>query len=387
MAYGDDRPIGRRVAYWRGRRGWNQQQLADALGKSKSWVDKVERGVRDLNKVDVLNDLAATLRIDVARLTGVVSASVNPAGAVRVGPAVADIGSVLARYDVPLTPGARQRIWSPVDLGKAVEHSWLSLHYGHYDRLLRDLPRLLAEAQRYRAVHRDPAAARLLGQAYQVAATVLRKIGEHHLAWLAADRGMAVSADADDPLLAARAAVPLGGVVGDVGLPRRAVETCLAIAHGMAPADPLDAGPEHLSVYGCLLLQAAMGAAHDGDERCADDLLEQAAEAAGRVGDGHDHYWTAFGPGLVGVARVAADVELGRAEVAVAGHQEMTSQPGYQQLPPGHRADHQVDAARGYAHVGDLTAAGRALLEADRIAPAEVRVRPVAREVLRTLLL
>src|SRR5205807_9742759 len=43
----DELPIGRRVAYWRGRRRMSQQVFADRLGKSKSWVDKVERGVRD----------------------------------------------------------------------------------------------------------------------------------------------------------------------------------------------------------------------------------------------------------------------------------------------------------------------------------------------------
>ncbi len=37
--------IGRRVAYWRARRWMSQQVFADRLGKSKSWVDKVERGV------------------------------------------------------------------------------------------------------------------------------------------------------------------------------------------------------------------------------------------------------------------------------------------------------------------------------------------------------
>ena len=49
----DELPIGRRVAYWRGRRKMSQQVFADRLGKSKSWVDKVERGVRRLDKFSV----------------------------------------------------------------------------------------------------------------------------------------------------------------------------------------------------------------------------------------------------------------------------------------------------------------------------------------------
>ena len=53
----DDMPIGRRIAYWRGRRRMSQQVFADRMGRSKSWVDKsgagspsprqVLRGLRD----------------------------------------------------------------------------------------------------------------------------------------------------------------------------------------------------------------------------------------------------------------------------------------------------------------------------------------------------
>ena len=49
-----DEPIGRRLARWRLRRRMTQQMLADRLGKSKSWVDKVERGVRALDRYSVV---------------------------------------------------------------------------------------------------------------------------------------------------------------------------------------------------------------------------------------------------------------------------------------------------------------------------------------------
>src|ERR1700755_3078321 len=63
-------PIGRRVAYWRGRRSMSQQIFADRLGKSKSWVDKVERGVRRLDKFSVVYDIADVLNVDVQLLMG-----------------------------------------------------------------------------------------------------------------------------------------------------------------------------------------------------------------------------------------------------------------------------------------------------------------------------
>ncbi|MFB9546127.1 helix-turn-helix domain-containing protein, partial [Micromonospora sagamiensis] len=52
-------PVGRRVAYWRVRRKMSQQVFADRLGRSKSWVDKIERGVRSLDRVSTLRDIAA----------------------------------------------------------------------------------------------------------------------------------------------------------------------------------------------------------------------------------------------------------------------------------------------------------------------------------------
>ncbi len=66
----DELPIGRRVAYWRGRRKMSQQVFADRLGKSKSWVDKVERGVRRLDKFSVIYEIADVLQVDVQLLLG-----------------------------------------------------------------------------------------------------------------------------------------------------------------------------------------------------------------------------------------------------------------------------------------------------------------------------
>src|ERR1700755_432918 len=63
-------PIGRRVAYWRSRRKMSQQVFADRLGKSKSWVDKVERGVRRLDKLYVVYEIADVLQLDVQLLLG-----------------------------------------------------------------------------------------------------------------------------------------------------------------------------------------------------------------------------------------------------------------------------------------------------------------------------
>ena len=48
----------------------SQQVFADRLGKSKSWVDKVERGVRRLDKFSLIHDIAQVLQVDPQLLLG-----------------------------------------------------------------------------------------------------------------------------------------------------------------------------------------------------------------------------------------------------------------------------------------------------------------------------
>ncbi|MCX4472440.1 hypothetical protein OOK41_19365 [Micromonospora sp. NBC_01655] len=103
---------------------------------------------------------------------------------------------------------------------------------------------------------------------------------------------------------------------------------------------------------------------------------------AARVGDGHDHHRTAFGPTAVDLARAAAALELGNAHDAVAWHEQATKRDGWRWLPVEHRAAHLLDAARAYLQADDPASAGGALVDADRTAPAEVRHRPAARKVL-----
>jgi len=40
------RAIGGRVRYWRQRRNLDRQRFADMVGRSTSWVDKIENGER-----------------------------------------------------------------------------------------------------------------------------------------------------------------------------------------------------------------------------------------------------------------------------------------------------------------------------------------------------
>jgi hypothetical protein len=134
-----------------------------------------------------------------------------------------------------------------------------------------------------------------------------------------------------------------------------------------------------------LLLQGAMAAARIGDGATVRDLFDGADDAAAALGHDGNHYWTCFGPTNVRLHRVAAAVELGEGDLAVKEH-ELLDPGQFAALLPERRAHHYLDVARAYAQLGDLDRAGEMLLAGSRIAPSEIRCRPIAHEVLADVL-
>jgi transcriptional regulator with XRE-family HTH domain len=385
----DELPIGRRVAYWRGRRKMSQQVFADRLGKSKSWVDKVERGVRRLDKFSVVYDIADVLQVDVQLLLGKDverrPESVNCIDQVE----VEEIRAALERYDQMSAFFQATPVSPPLpEMRKAVSHAWLTYQHAKYGVLARALPKLLRDAQAADTAHAHgddaPDAANLLGQVYQIASSALRKLGEHELSWLAADRSIAVSQRAGDQLLAGIASYRVGSALLALGRARPALEVNVNIANRLSPGAD-QATPQRLSVYGMLLLNGAMAAARIGDSATVRDLVGGAEQAANALGGDYNHYWTCFGPTNVQLHRAAAAVELGDGRTAVETHQQIDGE-SFAALLPERRAHHYLDIARGYTQIGDVEKASEMLLEGDRLAPSEIRCRPLAHEVLSDVL-
>jgi transcriptional regulator with XRE-family HTH domain len=386
----DELPIGRRVAYWRGRRKMSQQVFADRLGKSKSWVDKVERGVRRLDKFSVVYEIADVLQVDVQLLLGKEVERRPEAQNCIDQVEVEEIRAALERYDqmsaffqaVPHSPPL-------AEMRKAVSHAWLTYQHAKYGVLARTLPKLLRDAQAadsaHATTHEAPAAAHLLGQVYQIASSALRKVGEHELSWLAADRSIAVSQRAGDQLLAGLASYRVGSALRALGRIRPSLEVNVNIANRLATGPSDRAKGDRLSVYGMLLLNGAMAAAQIGDAATVRDLLSGAEQASEELGGDFNHYWTSFGPTNVQLHRCATAVELGDGRTAVETHEKIDL-VGFNALLPERRAHHYLDIARGYNQIGNVDKASEMLLEGDRLAPSEIRCRPLAHEVLSDVL-
>ncbi len=386
----DELPIGRRVAYWRGRRRMSQQAFADRLGKSKSWVDKVERGVRRLDRYSVIDEIADVLKVDTQLLLGRDPNWLGREEARRADRVeVAELQAALERYDqvdafLSPPPDPPQM----TQLRQGVSHAWLTFQHADGASLTRSLPLLLRLTQAAAvadAAEASPEAAHLLSQVHQIASSTLRNLGEYELARLAADRAVSAAQRAGDQLLVGTATLRVGLALLGLGRTRAAFEVQMSVADRLAPGDGEPAGAPRLSVHGALLLEAAVAAARLGHESSTRELLAAAEEVAGDVGGDENHYWTCFGPTNVGLHAAAAAVELGDGWSAIAVHDRLRGR-ALSTLVPERRVHHLLDTARACAQVGDPPRAMELLRECYRIAPAEVRCRPRARDLVEEVL-
>lgn len=365
----------------------SQQLFADRIGKSKSWVDKVERGERRLDSLSTLHHLATVLQVSVEALLDRTAhtARVKPAGSID----LEAVRMALARFAPAAAGTGGSGTGPPLDeVSRSVGHAWLTFQHARYDTLVSVLPKLLRDARAAETGHVGNSALRaahLLGEVYQVISSVTRKLGAVDLARLAAERSIALAQRADDPLLAGTGTTRFANALLAAGDSRAAFEANVVMAHRLAPNGATWSDPDRVSVYGSLLLQGAMAAAHMGDDASVGELLREAKVAADRLGTDDNRYRTSFGPTNVELHRAAAAVELGEGRRAVDIHSRL-SRRAFDRLLPERRAQHLLDVARGHLMVGDLTSAGEALLEADRHAPAEIRGRPVAHDVMTEIL-
>ena len=73
---------------------------------------------------------------------------------------------------------------------------------------------------------------------------------------------------------------------------------------------------------------------------------------------------------------------MGEGGRAIETHDAIDPQ-NFAAMMPERRAHHLLDLSRGLAQTGDVGRASETLIDADRLAPSEVRCRPIAHELRR----
>jgi len=376
----DNVELGTRIAYWRERRGITQKLLADRIGRSKSWIEKVEAGTRSADRLPILLTICKELRIDLPVLIGR-----DPDRDTREcidDVQVETIRSALERYDVikdEIPDGFQSDI---AGLRRQLSYVWSAFEQAEYHVVSQALPGLLLDAQRCHVAEASDETTATLAEVYQVTASTLRKLGEYDLAWLAGDRGFALAERTGDPILMALIGFRVANALTALGRSRAAFDLNVSLASRVEIR--LSTAAE-LSVYGNLLLQAAMAAASQGNAIGVRDLIREAGAVAARVPESSNHYRLSFGPTNVGVHHVSALVSLGEGGLAVEIAAKIDT-AGLRLLRRERRANHLVDVARGYSQWGMRDEALERLLEAESLAPREVICRPAARSTIENLM-
>jgi len=244
--------LGRKIAAERRRRGLSQPELARMVDRSVAWVSQVERGVRKVDRMSVLEALADALDVPLAELAAeapvVAAVTEEPPGASGLRLVLSGAYALRAMLD-----GRRPAAINT--LRTKTRKAWELTHAGRYT----DLTNLLG-----------------------------------------------------NPMLVAAGAYRLVFVFLSARHYDQAEETACTAANALWPrADQGD--PHAMSLWGGLTLQRAVIAARINDPDNAYGHLERASQIAGRLGEGHDEYDTEFGPANVRLYETAVAVELGDA--------------------------------------------------------------------------
>ena len=135
-----------------------------------------------------------------------------------------------------------------------------------------------------------------------------------------------------------------------------------------------------LSVYGSLFLTGAMAASRAEDRPTTRAFLQEAQQAASRLGTDANYMWTAFGPTNVAIHQVNTAMELGDVQIAL----DLGPALDTSGLPTERRVRHALDVARAYSARNRRDEGLAIVLDAERIAPEQVRHHYISRQLVLT---
>jgi transcriptional regulator with XRE-family HTH domain len=376
-----DMPTGVLVRLYRIKQRMSTVSLATHAGITVRYLEMIEADSKTPS-VPVLRKLAKVLGVRTSALIGEAPSEDHEG---PVNSRLAEVERALFTYrSLRLTDGAE--LPSLIELNERINTGWEAWFTSpsRYSDVLRILPELIVNGER--AVHeyeRSVDACRQASEVYQLARPVLKKLGRVDLCGMVSDRAMRYAEETEDPLLIAAATWTLGHAMLSDDMPFAALDVAMTASEALEPLLP-DGTPEHFSLYGGLLLVAAIASARTGDPWRARELLrDPVSRAAEQVGDGHNYYHTVFGPTNVAIHRVTIEHETGELSevLRLADDVDITRIPSL-----GRQTEHLYQLARAYECKGNDTAVFVHLLKAERICPEDLQRSYIARALVTTLL-
>ncbi|MEV5680250.1 helix-turn-helix transcriptional regulator [Streptomyces sp. NPDC052179] len=368
--------IGRRIAYWRERRGFTQADFGRLMGQTRRWVQDLEGGQRQQDpRISVLVRAADVLRVPLEHFltdgpSAAPSASTPPS-------------ETLAVIDVLYQADSGDKAPpSPAELRRRLTYCCEAFQACHFGALGRDLPALIVGSGRAAAqAGAESWEAHVLhSRVLQLAASFLHKYGQATAvqAAVVADRALAAADRSGDAVAIGAASRRVAKSLAHQDRPTAAVDFAVGAARrlrcGLAAAGPLG-----LSTLGMLYLAAAVAASAldrtPARVETAGDHLDQAAEVADQQGADLNQDWTNFGPTNVGLHRIDVLTRFEDGWSALDAAEDMDD-TAVRSLAPERRAQHLITVARAQLLTRKKEAAAASLVEASRLAPEEFKGRP-----------
>ena len=365
-------------------RGWDVPEMARRLRRAAGddplpehgdlvrMIRRWERGTYRLSeRYELLYAAALGVRPDDLRRPGGASRQPERPQGPHAPGVIAAIGAALHA-----DPAAQ-----PADDHTALERDVLrawelrqSAEYARLGGLLTELLREIASGQA------DPAAP---VHVCNMASSLLKRLGAYEMAAVAADRAFRAASQSGSMLLVGAAKLRVANVYLAASRHAEAVAVAAAAADDLPPGRT--SAPEEVATFGALLLTAAVAAAEMGEAAQAWEFLGHARAATAFNDREHADLYAVFGPVNLAVHGVQVATELGDGREALRRAEH--TDPG--RLPAvllERRSTLLIDMARAQHMRGNTAAAGETLIEAERIAPLEVRYSAAARGLLGELL-
>ena len=218
---------------------------------------------------------------------------------------------------------------------------------------------------------------------HDMVSSLLKRLGAYEMAAIVADRAFRVAGQTGSGLLVGAAQLRVANVYLSASRHAEAIAVAAAAADNLPPtaASP----PAAVATFGALLLTAAVAAARMGEAAQAWEFLGHAKAAAVLIGHEQADLFAVFGPVNLAVHGVQVATDLGDGREALRRAEKVD----VGQMPPvllERRSTLLIDIARSQHMRRDHAAAGETLLEAERIAPLEVRYNGTAHRLLSELL-
>jgi hypothetical protein len=355
--------------------------LADLVGRTEDWLNKVENNRIQLDRLSVISSLAQELDVTLGDLLAEPSfVDWSPETGERTMPSLR-AALLTYRQLVPARKKVRDLQSADALLQRvtAVWDAYQSARFGYMTGALPGLIEDLAYAiDQYDGTDKQRCQ-RLLALTYQASTGVLTKIGEADLACIAAQRGYDLAEQADEPVVLTSLTRSVSHALLSSGRYSDAVDL---IDNAPSTVGVLDSTSSRAftSVYGTMYLTGAIAAARADDAATTNDFLAQADVAAKRLGRDDNLFWTAFGPTNVAIHRVSTAMELGNVPLAL----DLGPRVDLSPLPAERQVRHRLEVARAYSARNQRDEALRLILDAEQIAPEQVRHHSLSRDLVLT---